>query len=90
MLSFKTARKYVRFTKAEKLNTVDAVAFEADVPDSVPIGDDIVVAFKVILSIELSEYAFFDCVSLQVTNISRVAHEVYIGVVAKVMQYNGK
>lgn len=49
----------MKFTKSERVASADVVKFEADVPDSVAIGDDIVVSFKVSHRFRDSEQGLF-------------------------------
>lgn len=70
ILSFKNARKHVKFTKTERKPAKEVVKFEVEIPDNVFIGDSIAVKFKF-------------------TNTSKASQELYLGIVGKVMQYNG-
>lgn len=46
-ISFEYARKYVKFTKAERKDVTKVIDFNVEAPDSVSIGQDVVVRIKV-------------------------------------------
>lgn len=47
MISFKTARKYAKFTKTEPIKEEELVAISARIPGKVSIGKDITATFVV-------------------------------------------